>query len=341
MAVGARADDLDAAQLRLLGLPLHLALYADVVAAGDPFLNFSTPNQLFREYVRRKRDAVDARRTESEWVSVVDGLLGAMSREEQLSVPWAAVFRWEPYARAMASEHVLVEDAGRVAFFHEALFDYLFGLRFDAGTAIADWLRRDEQGLFRRAQVRQLLAFRQHEHEQKYLADLRELLLGDGVRFHIRRLVVAWLGNLTAPTSAEAAVLLEFVMGPDRAEAQHALQTTRGSRAWFQHLKAHVDHFLDDFDEGLRNQTLWWLMPMAPVLPDEVAGLLAARLDRPEWVPRLAWFVSSCRGFAQGEGFVTLVVQLVESGALDAQAGATDLWPNLGHKDAEPPYQGI
>jgi len=82
-----------------------------------------------------------------QWTEVTSALVDRMSRDELLSVPWRSLSAWELYAQELASEHVLVPDGKRVGFFHESLFDYLFGLRFDADEPLADWLRGEEQGL--------------------------------------------------------------------------------------------------------------------------------------------------------------------------------------------------
>jgi len=60
----------------------------------------------------------------------------------------------------MASEHFLLFAENRYSFAHESLFDYSFARRFSAkGRNLIDLLVNDDQRLFRRAQVRQILTF--------------------------------------------------------------------------------------------------------------------------------------------------------------------------------------
>lgn len=324
---GSLTDD----QLRILALPLHLSLLADIVAAGIAFSAFSTPAHLFEEYVRRKRHAIRSRELPDEWDAVVERLVRQMTERESLSAPWRILSAREPYAQAMVSEHVLVREDGRVAFFHEALFDYLFGLRFDEGAPLADWLRGGEQALFRRAQLRQVLAFRRDEAPTRYRQDLRDLLLGSGVRFHVKHLVLGLLGRVADPTEAEATVLREYLATSDARHARHALYSTRGARAWFPRLQAPL-HAMLEGDDHQRREALWWLMPLVEWDPDAVVAFLRPYIDAgPEWTPTLAWFVSWCHGYTGAERFVRTVVDLIERGGFDEAAGPRELWSTLGY----------
>ncbi len=60
----------------------------------------------------------------------------------------------------MVSEGVVSIHGTSVGFFHESFFDYAFARTFlGADKDLVDWLVQDEQPLFRRSQVRQVLAF--------------------------------------------------------------------------------------------------------------------------------------------------------------------------------------
>ena len=68
-------------------------------------------------------------------------------------------------ANVLVSEHVLARDGDRIAFFHETFFDYAFARQWvSRAESLVDFLLRDEQELFRRAQVRQIL---QHLYERE------------------------------------------------------------------------------------------------------------------------------------------------------------------------------
>jgi hypothetical protein len=89
-------------------------------------------------------------------------------------------------------------------FFHETFFDYCFARHFLAsGDSLRDLLTSSEQDLFRRAQVRQILAVERGADVTAYLADLGWLLNSPDVRLHIKVLVVALLDTVPTPTGQE------------------------------------------------------------------------------------------------------------------------------------------
>ena len=133
---------------------------------------------------------------------------------------------------AMASEAVIYVQDDYIRFFHEAFFDYAFARGFlRANTDLVRWLVSDKQHLFRRSQVRQVLAFlRGRERDRtRYLQTLQDLLAHEGIRFHIKKLVVDWLHALSDPTQDEWRVVeaLEGQLGGHRWGVVH------NSVAWF------------------------------------------------------------------------------------------------------------
>jgi hypothetical protein len=131
-AMGIDAGGLSPEQVRLLSVPLHLSLLAEISetsAARD--LNFRTAKDLFDRYWDRKRNVLRERFDHSvRWREVIDALCDYMSEKRTLSAPAERVDDYEDDARAMASENVLVRDRDRYAFFHESFFDYAFARRF-------------------------------------------------------------------------------------------------------------------------------------------------------------------------------------------------------------------
>ncbi len=92
-----------------------------------------------------------------------------LRREHQrLFVAESVVDQFHPVVRAMVSEHVLVQQGEKIAFFHESVFhesffDDVFARQFAAqGRQLVPFLCDGEQHLFRRVQVRQILL---HERE--------------------------------------------------------------------------------------------------------------------------------------------------------------------------------
>jgi hypothetical protein len=127
-----------------------------------------------------------------------------MSRDLTLYAPEFVLDEWGDTKRAMLTEHVISQDGHQIRFFHESFFDYAFARCFSrTGQKLSTMLEASEQHLFRRAQVRQILAFLRDHDPSQYFDQLGELLRSPGIRFHIKRMVFAWLGSLSAPSQNE------------------------------------------------------------------------------------------------------------------------------------------
>src|SRR5262249_12864758 len=237
-ALGLDAQRLSSKQLELLSIPLHLSLLAEIAADRTvDLLHFSTAKELYGRYWNRKQSVIRRRLGRTvQWTPVVDTLCQYMSERQMLSAPLSIVDTYAEDAAAMVSEHVLMRDGQRYAFFHEGFFDYAFARRFAArGLALIPFLQQSEQHLFRRAQVRQILLYERDTDRAEYLENLRTLLTHSAIRFHLKQVVFALLRELTDPTAEEWDILALLL---DREAADpHAVAVWRmlhGAASWFQ-----------------------------------------------------------------------------------------------------------
>ena len=128
----------------------------------------------------------------------------------------------------MASEGVLTFDGERYGFGHESFFDYCFARRFVADQrSVCDFLTCSEQHLFRRAQVRQVLAYLRDANKQRYISELRQLLEEKRIRIHIKDLALALLANVSDPTDDEW-LLLEPWLNRRRCRSTRRRSVARG-----------------------------------------------------------------------------------------------------------------
>ena len=204
-AEGFRPQVLHPTQLQLLLLPQNLAMFLG--AGFDPAKSpaFKSAKELFDRYSDEKRRAVAARAApgKDEWVAVIQFLVEEMTRTQQLSVPREKLDRFSPdYLAQMGSEGVLTLDADRYGLGHESFFDYCLARDFVAreGSLVA-FLKASEQHLFRRAQVRQVLAYLRDGDRNRYRSELSQLLRDGGIRVHVKDLALALLFSVGEPSS--------------------------------------------------------------------------------------------------------------------------------------------
>ena len=206
---GIETSALSASEQKLLTLPLNLGLYLEVYDEGK---GFSGRNDLFSRLLAKKARAI-ARDHSPGWniEEPLEALAKWMSQRQTLQAIPASLRKFDAAADILASENLIVVRDGRIQFFHESFFDYLYARGFaDGSQSLVDLLLSDEQHLFRRTQVRQILESLREDNRTRYLAELNGLLHHSRIRFHIKLAVVQWLGALENPTSPELQIVLKL-----------------------------------------------------------------------------------------------------------------------------------
>ena len=317
-------------QLELLSIPLHLKLLAEVPEVSKAnALNFRTAKDLYDKFWDYKKDVIHARIGDSEhWTDVIYTLCDCMSKHQRLSGPKARVDRYGKTAEWMASEHVLIPYGQQYSFFHESFFDYAFARRF-AGEdeELLNFLgSREQQHLFRRAQVRQILLYERDAEWDRYLDDLQALLTSSNIRFHIKQVVFALLAALDDPTEEEWEIIAPLIGDKSDPITQQVWGTLRSSIHWFQLLDSLgiIENWLRDENEERIDQTVTLLRIMQRQIPDRVAELAEPFIGVSEaWRNRLNYLVQGAE-LGIGERFFRLFLRLIREGILDWAKGIGD-----------------
>ena len=306
-------------QLRILSIPLHLHLLLESANSGP--VKFASAGDLFDAFWEHKAAAVSRQMggDPSVWTAAVGRLCDELSERETLVAPSLMLDEYGEALNVLASEGVVYVQDGSVRFFHESFFDYAFARTFlRLNNDLVQWLLADEQHLFRRSQVRQVLAFLRSRETDRghYLKALEGLLSHPRVRFHIKKLVLDWLGALPDPTSDE----WDIVEGLEDERGEHMWGVARNSVAWFDalHAMGHLEEWLKSDDEQI--ERVLTLLRMPEVLEQRsatIAGLVRDfRTKSAEWRTRLRWLVGGGYGYTSPE-MHDLVIDLVADGTLD------------------------
>ena len=205
-AMGLSPAQLTADQRSLLASPFNLVLLS-AIADEPEALSFTSDNGLLASYWdRKRRDCAGRRQPPPRFAAVIRTLANAMSQRQQLTARISVLDADElaTDAEVLASEHVLAKDGQRYAFFHESFFDYAFArLWLDLDQSLVEFLLADEQELFRRAQVKQILLHIRDDDPERFIREAEAVLAHPKIRFHIKAVVLAVLRSLADPTSAE------------------------------------------------------------------------------------------------------------------------------------------
>lgn len=305
-------------QLAILQTPLHLVLL-NTIAGQDDALSFQSRGSLFEAFWERKRQAAKARRGTVRFNDVMARIANAASDRQVLSVPIEVLDAGDLIedANVLVSEHVLARDGNRIAFFHESFFDYAFARQWvSREESLVNFLLRDEQELFRRGQVRQILQHLREREPARFIEEAEAVFTSPDIRFHIKETALAVLANIAAPTTEEGDLVLRIVATKPRFEELLWQQLRRPE--WFKRFDQDglIGRWLDGTNDELKARAVNLMSSGAKEHGDTVASLLSARQAAPEY---LNWLRSVLR-FADvhtSRALFDLLLVAVRDGALD------------------------
>jgi hypothetical protein len=334
-AEGFRPQVLHPTQLQLLLLPQNLAMFLG--AGFDPATSpaFKSAKELFDRYWDEKRRAVAARAApeKDEWVAVIQLLVEEMTRTQQLSVPREKLDSFSPdYLAQMGSEGVLTLDGGRYGLGHESFFDYCFARDFVAKEeSLVAFLKKSEQHLFRRAQVRQVLAYLRDGDRKRYHSELSQLLRDDGIRVHIKDLALALLFSVAEPGADEWAIVEGWIESEVTSIAKGERNPDKFARlVWKRFFTSEVWFNTADqrgliaswmASDNLANTATDYLRIHQRHSGDRVAELLTPYVGRSlEWDNRCK-HIMQWADLEKSRALFDLFLQLIDNGVLDDARG--------------------
>jgi len=283
----------------LLCQPIGLAIAAELGRHGPVELgHIEHISQLYQELLaRRDRELRDQHHTSWSVFEALGTVARTMSEREQLAAPVSVLDRYPGAIDLLQQAGLAVVQGHRLMLMHESLFDYLHARAFIAdGHSLQDFLLGSEQTLFRRTQVRQILAQERDLDQTAYLADLRFVLSDARVREHVRDLVLRWLATIPDPLPEEWQIVLAHAGSHDRLPRQTG-RVIYGNHGWvalLDHLRILDEWLAVDNDDDL----VWALRSVEQAANDWESGvvrILGAFLERrPEKAPLLlrcfVWF---------------------------------------------------
>ena len=336
-------------QLEVLRLPQNLSLFIEAGFDVSSTPAFGTATELFGRYWDKKRQLVAERVSPSsdQWMEVVKTLCNEMTSTQQLSVPRERLDPIRPdYLHSLASEGVLAFDGYRYGFGHESFFDYCFArVFFNQSESLVSFLKKSEQHLFHRAQVRQVLAYLRDADSARYVQELDTLLSAEGIRAHIKDLAFALLTEVAEPTEEEwnirekwiAPALESIKQGtPNRDKlSEIAWRRFFTAPSWFAvaDQRGVIKDWLASGNDRLANVAVNYLNFHQRHSPDRVAALLEPYADcGGEWALRLRSLMEWA-DHQTSRRFFNLFLYLVDNGTLDEARGQTavnsTLWNRL------------
>lgn len=340
-------------QLELLRLPQNLSLFLEAGFDASHTPVFGTATDLLEQYWDEKRQSVEDRFVplpDHYWMDVMETLCDEMTAAQQLSVSKESLDKIPPaYLKQLCSEGVISFSGGRYGFGHESFFDYCFARLFvRRSRSLVSFLKASEQHLFRRAQVRQALAYLRDAEPDRYVRELGDLLADDGIRTHIKDLAFAFLADVTEPTEQEWDIWKARITPAIKAIENETPNSDRlselawrrfaESRSWFADAKQRglIGTWLSSENERLADMAVSYLTGHQRHSPDHVAAMLEPYADDGgRWAQRLRSLVARAQHHTSRR-FFDFVLSLVANGTLDAADGMSwRMFHTLGESHPE------
>ena len=295
VGMGGNIARLTEKQRELLKLPLRLVLFREIIDQPDAY-SFATPISLFNAFWERKREFCKKDHSELRFNDTLELIAKTMSNKQVLSIAKRELGRndYIKDAEILASENLLVIDNQRVSFFHEAFFDYVFARQWLSDEQnLVEFLCSQEQGLFRRAQVRQILEMLLAEEDfERFREEIEELLLEKKIRFHIKEIAIIIFGNIGSPNNEDFDLALR-INNKEPEIGQHLWRKLIRSN-WFKLLyeKGVIREWLDNDDPGLQQLVYLSLNNAVDDHDEIVAKLLTERCNIPKNSEQILRFLS-------------------------------------------------
>ncbi|MBW2093185.1 MAG: hypothetical protein JRI34_13820, partial [Deltaproteobacteria bacterium] len=185
--------------------------------------------------------------------------------------------------------------AGRISFCHQRYLDHLIAERllqkiYQGTGSVIDWLGpRENQSLFRREQLRQVLAMLSEESPAYFFKTVRGLLESTAVRFHLKHLVLELIGQLDEIGDNIGEYFLKLLDEPHWRD--HVQETVfLGHHPWVSYLleAGLISKWLESEDEQEVNRVLWLLRSVAEHIPDRVTQVLTPLVGKgDDWPARI------------------------------------------------------
>ena len=268
----------------LLCQPIGLAIAAELARTGPIALgHVEHISQLYDELLKlRDRELRTLHQPGWSLYDALGSVARSMSEREHLAAPVSVLDRYPGAADMLQQAGLVVASGQMLALMHESLFDFMHARSFVAeGKRLQDFLLQSEQTLFRRTQVRQILAQERDLDRRGYLSDLKFILSDDRVRAHVRDLVLKWLATIPDPSIEEWNLVLASCESGERLPRDTG-RVIFGNRGWLMLLDS--QGILDTWLEAEDDDDLYWVLraieELAKTSEADAVRILSRFLDR-------------------------------------------------------------
>ena len=192
--------------IELLRTPLHLSIFIELYPHDNSCISIKTLQDLYDKFWEQKVNSklID-KTTRQNVIKLLNATVQKMNEMKKIEVP-VLYFEdeFDEVLSLLLSNGILKQENKKISFFHQTFYDYVFARDFAIkGVSLFEYILTTSQDLSIREQFKQIIQFLRGTDENKYLLELETILYSDAVRFHIKLLLISYLGSLENPTDKE------------------------------------------------------------------------------------------------------------------------------------------
>ncbi|MGB5050439.1 MAG: hypothetical protein WBO46_15955 [Caldilineaceae bacterium] len=293
--------ELSQATRQLLCIPLHLDLFARIVANRSTHEQLRGITSLQELYALIWQNVILKQEVAgpplAERVEVLSQLTRYMDRQQRTSAPQAVLqtattVHLQRAVNWLASAGILLDSGTEWTFLHQTFFDYCYARQFvDNGGDIVSVILESGQGIFERPKLIQVIAYLRGSDSHRYTRALQQFFNSPELRFHLYDLLLRWFGSQPNPTDDEWLIASQ-ILGSDTKRWQ-MLDTMYGNVGWFARLCPRIEEWLSSGNEAEINRALSYLTSLVEIAQAETVAILRPYIERgDEWCQRIRTVLS-------------------------------------------------
>jgi len=219
----------------LLSVPLHLKILLDLKSRDQDAI-VPTSLQGLLENIWQQR--VVSGESGSDKLKFIDILCKRMSEEEEIWVPRSLADDYIHIFEELQQGNILQMDPFglKIGFVHQTYFDFARARSFARGQEmLSEYVIQRQDGLFIRPVLLNTLDYLREASPAVYENEIKSLWDKEGLRSHLRNLLVEYFGSVERPNDTEITCLLPMLKEPEK--GYKALSAMAGSHGWFSIIK--------------------------------------------------------------------------------------------------------
>ncbi len=277
----------------------RLAMWIEIVRSEATTPIFDSSTQLMRRFWENRRMKLEQSGCDpTKRDQTIAQLVDHMEAHACLSAPERLLGNDQKLKTELQSCGVINVREHIVSFGHQANLDFLIAEKALStmtaeGLDVLQWLGpRDQQSLFRREQLRQLLFLLADEDHTRFLASVSVLLSAEAVRFHLRQLALETLGQVQPQADTFEFVL--DLLNHQQWREHIQLYVIQGNESYVSHLLQRGDlmGMLATSESDTWRQAAIWVCSLRRKAPAFVADVCRRMMDDVgDWLPRVALII--------------------------------------------------